>query len=869
MIKIYINFITEGQGERQIQEPDGFDASKFSIEQEDKRYGRDILFAGGESNFGLNNRSKHYFELVLKYFEIYGFEAEAELIFRSGTIEKVYDIDFATMTTNQVDVIQFKAIQKSKEILLKRRSDVNVDLLSPNTLDKLPIFPCTIQKVFQYAKPLTNVSKWKQPKSKTYIQGGAGGSTIRKFNFANQVVFDGISNTLSFIQGGGQRRDFGYIEAQDNITNLTLRVFNFSVTSREISESYPLGNSGWNLRYAIVFPDIEPTFEYSRTLFFMNFFDTPENAVKNIINGEITVPNLTMERGQRLYIWFEQDVNTQNSIYYLETTVKSMEVEITAIQQSFNTITPAIRLYDAMKYICKSVADMEINAPEYAYGGYLYDQFIYTGRFLRNIITDGFKINFENITKSIVETNSDYQIQTNDNVFFGTYKNFYISKEIAVITGVQFEDYQKYFNERYKVNIFKYKYNNYQSQKEKETENTVDVVNGETEWLLMNKNVENKKEVEVDWIRDAFVIEESRTKAYIVSENVKAQDDDKIFISDVYPKEKINKEFLTFTETAFLKHFLDTSTGEITLTNNSSFSFLLLGIEDDSSIPFILDVPQPNQGIFNVSEVTTNYIVLRPGIGTIISPNNGERFTKFTYSVRVSGLAGVNWTDEGFTDIQNIANGNKFSNLRFTAKRNIVNYYSEYLATCNLFCRKEIDNTLYNNNPKAITVYDGIRVEEGAPFTPLNPILSPYEYNCQFTMSMSNYIDLENKIRDERGFIRFIDNKNNVVRGYIKKADLTNQIDEQGFLECIIEEKYQPAILSIFSDNLTRLIIFNEEISVDSDNWSWNFKDELDYLHIFDATGLLLFTPMHFSKVMVNGAIKETRIELEESLNLL
>jgi len=879
MIKIFINFITDGEGKFQIDEPDGFDASKFTIEQEEKRLGRDVLFAGGESNFVLNNRSNHKFDLVNKYFEIYGFEAEAELIFELENLEKKYDIDFATMTTNQVDTIKFKAVQKSKEILLKRRSDVNVDLLSDKDLDGNPITPCVPVNILIKAKPLVQISKWSAPpEAVNFAQGIAQGPSF--FNQIKVIENSDITDTLTWLYDYsstpfGQTNydpipEFTVMVASEDYKNLTAEI-KLDLTTEWIDSGVGVQDAPFQIRGIIMKGTGSLIDNYllgagnpNRFVFYNSGVLGRETGVYININTSTVKINIgDVNRGEKVFFVFYYGAG--NAIQMGKVTYGNSTLTLKGSSISYNTVNPAIRLYDAMKYICKSISGMDIDSPEYSNLGAFYDHFIFTGKFLRGITNQGFTINFEDIIKSIVETNSDYQIQTNDSVFFGTYKNFYASEEIAVIDGVQFEDYEKYFNERSKVNIFKLKYKDFQSQKENTIENTIDVVHGETEWLLKNKNVENKKEVEVEWVRDAFLIEETRKKAYTISETSVSQDDDKKFILDCRLSDYNER---TFTTTSSFQHSRETDVNAqfLTLRSNGDINLLLLGISVGSTFQIVN--PSPNFGYYTVLSITENSLSLEKFPSTNLD-FSGIAFTEFQYTISENVARYINWTNQGFTDIQNIANGDNYSNLRFTVKRNIENYYSEYLATCNLFKKEEkIANTLYKNNPKAITTYNGKTAEEGLEFLPKNPILSPYEYSCQFRMSMAKYIDLENKIRDKRGYIRFIDNLGNVVRGYIKKADLTNEINEQGFLECIIEEKYQPAILNIFSDNITGIIIFNDDISVDSKNWSWTI-DELDYLSIFDATGLLLFTPMHFSKVSVNGAIRRTRIELQENLNLL
>jgi len=874
MIKFYLNFITGGEGLKEVQEFTGFDASKFSLEQDDKRFGRDVLFAGGESNFTIYSRPEHQFELMLVYRQLYGTESEVEWIIDYNGINLTYDIDFGSMSTDQLTYITFQVLQKSKQLLLKRRSGTNVNVLSNLTLDDENILPCQIHNIFIQAKPITKNSRFTQPTPKTFVQGGNGGVTTRRFNYANQVELSGIEDTLSFIQGSGNRRDFGYIEAADTISRMNLKISNLTVSTKETADS-TLGYGSLTLRWAIGFPDVDPGI--GNRVFEFSFFDQPGSTSpvglqRDLVDGSFTFSNLSMERGQRLYIWFEGFVDTQNRTYFLTTTVKSMKVEIEVVQTTLSTVNPAIRLYDIMKYVCKSVSGMDIIATDYEPGGKFYNQFLLTGNFLRGIKDKGFNMNFEQILDTICEVAADYQITTDDKVRFSLYPDFYKDIEIGVIEMIQNDAYKREYNPKYKINEFKYKFSNFQSQKEKEVDQTIDVVHGETEWLLASKKVENKKEIDVKTIRDAFQLEESRSKAYIVSDKTETQDDDKKFILDVYPAELITGN-ITLSETAYLRHYYDTETGRLTITNDNSFSFKLLGILADSFLPFVINTPQPNNGLYNVFEVADNYLILTPdSTATPSTANNGYKFTKFTYTIAKNTISGKAWTNEGFTTIENIANGDKYPNLRFSVKRNIINYFSQYLASANLDNlwknKFSIKNTLYKNNPLAKTTYAGITVVEGEDFIPANPILSNELDRCVFTMDFTAYVDIENKTRDISGYVRYIDNNGIVTRGYPQKMEFTTQMDGKGKLECTMEVKHEPEVLKIFSDNETGIIRINDFISVDELSFNWTI-DELGYLFIFDETGLLLFTKTLYDRVSVNGSLFENRFLLEQSLNNL
>jgi len=901
MIKFYFNFITQGEGKKEIQELTGFDASKFSLEQDNNRYGRDVVFAGGESNFSIYQRPEHHFDLMQVYLMRYGFESEVELIIDYNGNNLTYDVDFASMITDQLTKITFKAVQKSKQILLKRRRDVNVDLLSNKDLDGNPIIPCAVENVLIKAKPIVGISEFES--TSTASQGFArinyrGTSFMDPYlktragtNNAQVVVKEGLKDTLSFISptynlinslGGipDNGDNFTFLEAQDDILNAEISIKDIVGFSRQdvINFNSPTAPTIITRGSGTVFLQVRVGFdiESSQTTVY-NLYSKSYNYVRTPFNSGIGTANPfpsemqklsipLIKRGQRVWIYFNPNASAEMdgpvggspAYYAIIVSLTKLKISITGTSVAYNTVNPAIRLYDAMRYICKSVSGMEIDAPNYMANAKFYDQFLFTGNFLRGITDKGFYMNFEEIQNLIKETDADFQIKTNDSVFFGNYPDFYTDIEAGVIEAIQFESYERNFNEKYKLISFKYKYP-YQSQKEKEIENTIDVVHGEIETLFANKKVENKREIEIKTARDPFLIEENRVKAYDISDTTATQDDDKKFVLDCRFLTAGERNFIT---TSFLQHSILDSF--LTLKNTSNFSFKLLGIAL-GDVFTILSGSQ-NAGRYNVLEVTGNLIKLSPLTGT--NPTfNGESDTQFQYYVSNETVKYTNWTDQGFTEISNIASGNNFSNLRFTVKRNIINYFSQFLATANLWRKTQpIKKTLYKNNPEAKTTYEGVTVVEGSDFIPENPILSTYQDECEFSMTFEDYVALENKVRDLRGYVRYIDANGVVTRGYPSKMEFVNRMNDTGLLTCTMEVKYEPEVLKIFSDNETGIIRINDFISVDKLSWT---IDEFGYLLIFDETGLLLFTKTLYDRVSVNGSLFENKFLLEQSLNNL
>lgn len=868
--KFYLNFKSDSTGRIEISEPVGFDSADFAIIQEDGRLGRDVEFAGGNGKFQFS-RLKHanVFDILQRYYSLYGFESviDLEIDYAGlGNIIIIGNLDFLKANNNTFDLIECDVILDQDKSRIKKNIEVKTDLFSALDVDGGVISQVVPQNILLKAKPVVQLSSFEQPSQQIAQTGGIGGSTTRYFNFANAVINSGIDNTLSFIQGFGNKRDFGYIEALDTLSDVTLKISNLTVKVKETASSYPFGQGSVSMYYAIGLPNVEPTGYYNNQVFSFGFFGTPENQEYNITNQNFVFPNLTINRGERLYIFFEAYTDTQNTPYILTTTISSMDVEITGTKTSYASVNKGVRLIDAIRYNVKSAGNAIVYFPMAEQGGYLYNQFILNGNLLRNITEKPFYLMFKDINEWFPELNLDYEIQADGVIFIGQYQDYYSEIEMGVITQTTYDDFEKNFNDEFAINLFEYKYSNYQSQKENDVANTYDVVHGETQLKLFNKNVSGKADIEVKFIRDPFTLEENRIKAFRKDDNSATQDDDKIFIVDVYPSNLINTSAIPFTETDFLQHYFDTATGYLTLRNNGSFRFDILGIQVGGGFAITTTPAQLNSGIYTVIEVSTNYIVLQPfGSTNPTTGNNGERYTRFTYQVPVSSIAGMNWTNEEFSIIENIANPDNFGNLRFSVRRNIERYNS-YLATCNKFHESlPARNVFYKNNPEAFTVLNGVALKEGEHILPDNPILSPMMATLDFTITFDKFYEFLLKTRSaQRGFIRCFDPFGNVMRLYPKDMRFRATAEREGTMTLIGKEKYVSSLLNITDAN-QGFIRLNNEYTMQF----LRYEIKNNYFYIKDENGVLLYNKLLFDQITVNNATASNETELSQWLDLL
>lgn len=870
----YLDFKNDSSGEVQIDEPIGYADMDFNLQQKDKGYGRDISFSGGEAQFNFVNYRNHYLDKLLYFNHFYGFESKVDLIIRQdGYDDVVAEMDFASAVSDDFEYFKCKVIQQSSLQIVKRRKSVKVDLFSDKDVDGNAITPLTTQNMLLLNKPVYQKSIWEQ--SEQYALNletkGNRNYTINPAVNITKSDIDGTQNPFE-ISGAGFE-SMQYLESTSNLKKITLKLNGCSGLLQPDGDNGGKGTIDFSLsvRYGATFATSTSKVLLSKLLSY-NSADYTFNSADYVVGID------SLNRGDKIWICYQFTMKETTAFGRLECFgyVNLNSIEITAESSSYNSITPSFRLIDVMRQVVKSTSGLDIVAPRFDVGGAFYDNRLFNGNFLRNALvnTDGtrkpFYISLEDIEKSIVEMNADHEIDSNGDVFFGTEADFYTSYESGFFDNTQFSEMTKVFNPRFSVNEFSYKYKNYQALKENEEVNSADNVHGESKYVFTNKMVENKKEITVEWIRDAFLIESNRRKAIVVSKDTASQDDDTLFCIDAIA----TAGDVSFTEVSFLQHTFDAIANRLTLRSDGEVNFNSLGITVGSVV--VIEAPDKNAGSYAVQAnakspgatvddivASSSLLLLRVSSGVISSSNNGERITKYTYTLDDALVPFTNYTSQGFTSIANLNAPGNYSNLRYSIRRNIDNYYQPYLATCNLYHKDDtIKNTWYKNNGECITAYNGITLKENESFVPSNPILSPFMYdniifaNVEFT----DFIALQNSIRSDRGYIRTIDNNNRVIKVYpitMKYEILSKELTIKA------EEKYEPKTMTISTAN--KYILINNETYVQAIDWE--LRD--NKLFIFDKRRQLLYNGVFFNNVAINNSLTEDIEEFETRMNLL
>jgi hypothetical protein len=780
-----------------IDEPINFATVDFQLSQKDKGYGRDVSFNGGEVQFEFVKYRNHYLDKLLLYNNTYGFESIVELIITCGTITTIIgELDFATAITDDFEYFKCKVIQQSSKQIVKRRKAVKVDLLSDKDIDGNYIAPLVPENTLLISKPIYQVSKWEQPEDAVrFFTTFSSGIRRWGINFARQITQSNIQDSLVPVES--QRVDLASYDGLQCVTALTnlknvkisIPAFYFYVRINGINEYNPAGYLQYSFNYGIT---DSPSDNYPTENRFINTVTlNTEGAVYTYNQSfEVTIPSLSS--GQSLFVWHEVVTRNQTDYNTVTATVscKGMKVNISAESDTFNSIAPSFRLVDVMRQVVKSISGLNISAPRFEIDQDFYDNRLLNGNSLRAISNKPFYVSLEDLEKSLVELNVDWEINANGAIFFGSEDDFYINQEIKEFTNTQFSSFNKSFNPRFQINEFSYGYKNFQSLKENEEPQSADVIHGESKWVLQNKSVENKKEISIEWTRDAFLIETNRRKSLEIQPDTSSQNDDTLFVIDTLN----TPSSVTYSEKATLLHSYSSTTSTLTLSSSGGINFVALGIEVGSFFEIIPPTIH-NATTYIVDSCSNNSLELKTYGGTP-SGYTDAFLTYFTYTLDEYIIPYTNYTNSGFTNIQNLIASDKFSNLRYSTRRNIEKYWKKYLATCNLYHRSQgLSSTWYKNNKDFTATYDGLTLVESAPietgFINSTPNLTPFIYNDVVfaNVEFSDFIALQNSLRTTRGYIKTYDNNGLPILLYPMTMKYENLSKE---LTIKAEEKFTP-----------------------------------------------------------------------------
>ena len=890
LFRFYLNFKSDSTGLLEITEPVGFDSANFVIEQDKKRYGRDVVYGNEEVDLqfykGLfeSQGFSMQFEKLLQYYKDYGFESEVEFIVDVDSNQLVVGLlDFQKAETDQIEYFKCKVIQNTNQAIVKRREDVNVDVFSSTDLDDNEITPVTTQKILLKAKPVVQISEWN---SIDQIALGFSKTNNRNelldipstdsfgANNCLSVINGGIENTLSFFQviqqlddvGNPTAENFTYLEAKNDLTNVTIKITDLiaytSQSKNDFFSNIVLTGSGsvkFVVKYGYDIATSETIILYEKNFGFVN--STPVEYLPE--SFDVNIPFLNA--GMRLWIYlqpyseatFNQYQASSLANYEVISVMESMKVNIVGTSTAIDSVIEGVRHIDYIKQVFKSATGLNVIAPKYDVGGQFYDNFVFNGKLIRQFSDQAFYGTIKENVEQLVELNADYQINK-ENVYIGQYSDFYINKEIGAFLTSPDANFKNNFNDRYALNTFEYKYKSF--QQDRDESNTIDAIHTSTQWLNPNKQVEGNLVISVPFVRDPFEIESARRQGINTKDTTSLSNDDKVYILDVVPIAPSSRN--NFTRVLQYQFSNDNNTYKI--LSDGTFNWLLLGF----GVGDIISVNSVNY----VVEAIENTVLTLTYTGT----SNETNTAVLTIDYPLTNVAYTNRTNQGFTLIENIQTGDNFSNLRYSIKRNLK-YWESYLKTaCKFKPSGKIKNTYFKSNSLATTQYLGETntIIEGADILVSdlsNAILSPYIYETKLIAGFDDVKDVLDKMETINidnsigGFIRIMDNNFRVVKVYPTKLDYSFATAE---LDIIAEEFQESEFLTI--DTIGTDLIKINEVGYDPTIIKpIQIRTNGDYIQLLDSRGVGLNNEIKFNKVIVNSIIFTNIVELSDAILML
>lgn len=871
--KFFLEFLKDGTGRVAIDEPIGFSSLIWVLKQKEKGHARDVSFNDGEAELKFVWTRNHYLDKLFFYDQMYGFESKVRFIVEIDGVETILgDLDFSMRNTDGLEYFKCKVIQDSNYQTVKRRKETKVDLFSDKDLNGNPITPISTTNILVKAKSVPNTSRWEQSSnfvSRFRAKGDDGTSTVFfHINPCQNLILSDINDSLTF--GTAIERyyedvstsQFSVLTAKDNLKNIEISIKDIALFVKTHVASG--GNGYTDIRLEIRHGmDFQTATKHTPFSVFLR-----ENITESHnINTDYIID--TLNRGETVWILFwvkvrqsADDFVGNTKIFEVDMNISNMNMSISAESTGYNSITKGVRVYDVANQVVKSYSGLPIKAVDYAPNGIHYDNFLMNGNLLRLKTDKPFNVSLDDLSKSLTETHTDYEV--NSEVEFINEKGFYRNEEIWFFDQVQFASMNDTYNPEFTINKMSFKYKNYQALKENEKPNSGNTIHGEADFIFKNSMVENKKEVEVVWIRDSFLIDEAREKSIQISKDTSYQNDENIFALHCIK----NESDMSFNEASNLYHEWSESLNKLILRSDETLNFLVIGIS--AGTPFVIGGSDKNAGTYTVHSVVEREIQLTWISGaTMTTSNNGQRNTIYTYTIFKENIPYISRSNEDvLTD--NLKSPETFANVLYSLKNNVVNYYNEYMATCNLYHKdQEITINPYHHNGECTITYKGKTTKENAPIVPTNPILSPKLYKDMVfkNIHFEDFLEIQKRIRSKRGYFRTIGNDGNPIKAFVKdlkydalKKELT--IDAKG--------KYEPILMKIVKQ--AKIITINDETKMttydfNEENQRFQVKD--DKLFVYDNNRQLLYKPVFYNLVSINGSTTDSLNEFKSRIELL
>jgi hypothetical protein len=890
MFKHLIKFITLPElGTIEISEPVGFDQSSYKVKQDDKRFGRDIVIANEDSELTFSrsffekvdtiqtlpngeviNHASLGFDYLIDIFQTDGWEGKIEYLLQLDDILFSTGIFSYSTAVVEFDNIKVKIIQNTNREVIKRLEDTDINAFSDTALDGRTITPCATTDILLKAKPIVQQSIWKAQNGAVMFSDQLSANNLLGQNFFNQIrglEKSDIDDTLAFLtdfsrnQGNGTwnppREDFNIVRAQNLLSEIKAKItLNLKI---EVFDTNGIASRAQIIGLLVKGSDVGSNLNTPNEYRFFTspFIGTLSGSVNSYtFNQTIDLDLGTLNIGEKIYFFFSQ-INGLNKNLILKTTFYNASLELTATSTAIDSITKGVRLIDLAKHNVKSLADIDLIAPDYDVNGEHYDNFAFNGLLLGQVTDKPFNNKFKDLMNFSDETCSDIQINP-DNVELLPYEKYYNDVEMAVFENIPSLEANSRYNKRYSLKTAEFKYKRSSDNRATNGENSIDDVHTETQKFI-SENVDSNLKVEINHIRSAFLIEEARKRAFDNDQTKSLENDDNLFILKCVPLAPNSQGGFS----AVLQMRVLSSNRLEILNNNSNgdglkFNWGLLGFNNTSN--FYIDAGE-NVGSYVVLSITPSVLTLIRVSGTLNFTGEALITMRWFYT----NVLYTNQTNEGYTLIEGVSNPNDYSNLDYHWARNIKRWY-KYLATATKFKPNGVIKTTSfktNGSLKTQKIGESAPIEDSADI--INEIISTQKIVTPLLHSVKVYCPFDKAtqlikdVREVKGYVTVKFDNERTIKGYVKEMEYTWITEE---LDLVLEEKFEGDFMEITSSGITYPQYPNK-------NNLESFQINNIFVLLFDSNDIQLYPPVRFTKIKINGVAYTDIVAFTDALTTL
>ena len=867
----------------QISEPIGFDGAKFVIEQESQRFARSVKYGAIDKLKFLNEKGEktsttqvvnpqgdisdyldYGFEWLSHTYSIYGFESDVDLLIRIDNIDfQIYGLNFKDKDiTDKYTYFQCNLIDNSKVADYKRRMNDTLNAFSDKGVFQQTVVPIQSFNYLKRAVPQSQTSNL-TTNSDFVLNTVLYGLDAYVYNPCIQINTYGVLNTLTSFEASTYDSDTSnvplakqliqertIVKAKKRITNLKIDILDLNYSA--------FINTGFyaNHRLRIAYGN-EPIDDWTTIDLFTS---SNTSFVLTNQNYSVTIPYL--EIGQKVWLYFSSTspvgLPSPTPITNLSIIISNtLKINLYANSLSLDTVVKAVRYVDLIKQGNKMVHNLPFNAPKFDVNGQFYDQAVFNKRMVAQN-TDFLYFKNKDIYESTDEVCADVEISENE-MYIGQYEDYYTNDEIGIFSIIPDESTNIDTNDRFACNKYIYNYNNFAN--DRTLINTSQSFQTESEWKLQNTKVENSKEIKNDLIRDSLAIQDI-IDLEVTKPTTSTDEDFKLCIEDIIqlaPNSfgQISAILLMRVVNGRLEILNRDSEGD---SGDTVINWLFLGLAVGSTVQVLNGT---SAGMYTVYSITSSVLVLTPTSITLI-PFSGDWFISMKYYYQ--NIAWQTRTNQGFSLIDGVSS--QFGNLRYTIKRNILNYWLKYLSTMLMYSKKDIINSFFKSNGalKTQLTTETVPVIENATilYSDLpTPILTGNIINLTVYADYNDVLNYMNLYKTKKGFVRCLDLLGNVIKGYVQKSEFL--LSENKFT-LTLEEKFELQTLTlIYSNGILTVNDVTYNLSGISNWW----KTQNDYIQFFDNKNKPICNLYRYNFINLNGVTYSSINDLVIALNSL